>query len=158
MLREEVCDGIGWNSGLVHLHEGDLFSVRRPEVIAANVQFFGVDPIYFAIEEVVVLVVGESGFVSLGGDSANIKVVMAKVSETIAVRRELGVAGIAGRTHGRGGAILKGKEPELAVGIEQDVFGIRGPVIWGDGVTGTTFALTLIFDFGDGRGQRCHLF
>src|SRR5262249_53557416 len=82
-----------------------------------------------------------------------------KVRDFFAVGRELGIAGSgAGRSESGGGAAIQIVEPELAVGVEEEVLGIRRPMVCGDGIARAAFALTLIFNGGDRRHQGCKLF
>ncbi len=51
MDRDPVWDGIVRHLGLVHLEKREKFRIGRPEVVAAHVEFFFVDPIHFTIED-----------------------------------------------------------------------------------------------------------
>ena len=59
---DPVGDGVLGDFGFVHLEVGDGFGVGRPEVVAANVELFEVDPVDLAVEEGVGGVAGEGGF------------------------------------------------------------------------------------------------
>ena len=84
MRGQPIGDGVGRNLSLIHLEEGDLAAVGRPEVIAAHAEFFGVDPVHFAIQDVFVGVVGER-LRLLPRNGLDIEVVLADVRDAVAV-------------------------------------------------------------------------
>ena len=56
VVRNEIRDRILRNLHLVHLHVYDVLSIRRPKIIAADVEFLLIHPVHFAIEHVVSVV------------------------------------------------------------------------------------------------------
>src|SRR5580692_3027026 len=94
MRGHPVGDWVGGHSGFVHAQKDDAFAVGRPEVIAADTQLFGVDPIDLAVQQVdiflfvvfvfVIFVAGELGL-TFAGYVAHIKVVPADVGQAAAV-------------------------------------------------------------------------
>ena len=78
--RNPIGDGIGRHFLLVHLEEGDLLSVWRPEVIAARVELFLVDPVDFAVQQIVVAIFGQGPLVS-SAQRPHVQVVFADVRD-----------------------------------------------------------------------------
>src|SRR5215472_2228437 len=158
MLRKKVDNRICRHASLIHLEEDNLAAVRRPEVIAADIQFLGIDPIHLAVEDVFVFVVSQCGLIATF-NRPDIEAVLAKVRNLFAVGRELGIAGsAAGSGESGGGAAIQIVEPELAVSVEKEVLGIGRPMVCGDGIARAAFALTLVFNGGDRRHQGSELF
>ena len=133
------------DAGLVHLEVGDFLRVRRPEVVAADVELFEVNPVDNAVEEGAVVRVGEGQ----GGRGAigplDVEIVVVEVGDELAVGGKPGI--VAGRQAGvadlHAGAVLQRVEPEGAVGIEKDVLGVGRPDVVGLVITGAVIAVAL---------------
>ena len=108
MRRQPVGDGICRHPVLIHLQKNNFVPFRRPEEVAAHGQFFGVNPVDFAVQNVVVFVfifilvpvfflaflfflAREWTFTFLSRDWMDIEIVLAHVGEALAVRRKLRV-------------------------------------------------------------------
>ena len=103
-----------------------MFTVGRPEVVGADVQFFGVHPIDLAVQHVVLI----GGIFHIGGVFSelllafsfyrlDVQVVITNVGQARSVRRKLGIA-IRLRRGGElnGGTGVQRVKPELAVRVE----------------------------------------
>src|SRR5205807_8407826 len=133
---QPVGDGIGRYAVLIHLQKNNFVPFRRPEEVAAHGQFFGVNPVDFAVQNVVVFVFifilaflfllpREWTFAFLSRDGMDIKIVLAHVGEPLAVRRKLRVfARVRRRRKLHRRSRIQSVIPELSVGIEEQVFGI----------------------------------
>ena len=130
-----------------------MAAVGRPEVIAADLQFFGVEPIDFAVQDVLVRIFGQL-LLFLTGSGLHVEVVFTQVGDMAAIGRELRVVSrlrCGGELHR--GAALQTVEPQLTQGIEQKMLGIGGPPVGSDGITSNAFLLALILDLVHVRGQ-----
>src|SRR5262249_11416845 len=118
MRRNPISDRIGGNLGLIHLQEGDLTAIRRPEVVAAHIQLFRVHPIHFGVQQAFVLVISELPLLS-SGRWPDIEVVFTHIGDMGAIRRKLWIT----RWLRRGGelyrrAAVQAVHPELPERIE----------------------------------------
>src|ERR1700679_767823 len=128
-----VGGGVLGGLGLVHLEVGDGFGVGRPEVVAADVELFEVDPVDLAVEEGVGGVVGEGGLFAGAGYGADVEVVSVEVGDVGGVGGELGViagafVGVDDEGAGAGGDVV---EPEAAAVVDEEMFGVGGPEVGG---------------------------
>src|ERR1019366_1695379 len=167
MRRQPVGDGIGRYTSLIHLQKNDLFSFRRPEEVAAHRQFFGVHPVHFAVQDVVFsffgfvsiliflflfFLAGQQTFAFLSRNRMHIKIVLAHVSEPLAVRRKLRVlAGVRRRRKLHRRSRIQAVIPELSPRIEEQVFGIGRPGVGGDVIARHALFLALVTDLAHGR-------
>ncbi len=60
----EVSDWVRRHFRLVHLQKHKFFPVRRPEIIAAHGQFFRINPVHFAVEQIVIAIFGDGNFLT----------------------------------------------------------------------------------------------
>ena len=167
MRGEPVGDGVGGDAGLVGLQEENLTALGRPEKIGADGEFFGVEPVDFAVEDLAFVGLGAILFLvlvflfvqkgALAGeafDGMYVQVVFADVGETFSVGGELGIlAGVGRGGELDGGTGVEAVIPELAVSVEEEMAGIGGPGVGGDVIAGDAFFLALVADFGGGRGE-----
>ena len=96
MRGQPVDNRIGRDGFLIHLQEDDFFAVRRPEVVTAHTQLFGVHPIHFAVQDVLVRVLGQ-GLAILRSHRLDEEVVLAHVGDVSSIGRELGILSRVGR-------------------------------------------------------------
>ena len=146
MGRNPVVDRVLRHLGLVHLQIGEALRVRRPEVVAARLQLFFVDPVHLAVED------GRVGGGSHdGGGRAGLaqlddgEAVVANEGDGFAVGRELGiVAGAgAGKANLNAGAVAQIVDPQPAVGVEEQVRRVRRPEVAGHPVALAMVAVRL---------------
>ncbi len=153
---DPVGDGILGDFGLIHLEVGDGFGVGRPEVVAADVELFEVDPVDFAVEEGVGGVVGEGGLSACGGDGVDVEIVVVEVGDVGGVGGEFGIVagafvGVNDEGSGAGGDVV---EPEVATIVDEEMLGVGGPDVGGHAVTG---AVVCIFFVDGGGGEFAKL-
>ena len=79
------------HAGLVHLEVGDFARVGRPEVVAADVELFEVDPVDAAIEQRVVVGGGEGQGRRGAVGALDVEIVVVQVGDELAVGGELGI-------------------------------------------------------------------
>ena len=66
------------------------FPFGRPEIIASAIQLFLVNPIHFAVEQVIAAILGELAFTVMA-DRVHINVVIADIGNLAAIGRKLGI-------------------------------------------------------------------
>ncbi len=153
--RHPVRNWIGRNLLLVHLEKRDLLSIRRPEIIAARVQLFLVNPVDFTVQQIVVAIFGQRPLVS-AAQRPSIQVVLANVRDATSIRRELGVlARLGARSNLHRSAGIQRVKPKLALRIEEQMFGIGRPMIRGDRIALRRFLLALVLHGVGGWRQSC---
>ena len=84
MLRDEVGNRVGGDFGFIHLQEYDLAGIGRPEIIAADIKLFGIDPVHFTVKKIVVAVCGER-FFPAAINMLHYQVVLANIRNAFAV-------------------------------------------------------------------------
>jgi hypothetical protein len=125
--------------------------------MAANIQFFRVYPIHFAVENVLVGVISEL-LAALSRNGLDIEVVLAEKSDTFAVGRELRIlTRIRRRRKLQRSSIIQVVEPQLTIRVEKQVFGVGSPYVRSYVVASHTFSLSLVFDFVHVRREACKL-
>ena len=167
MRGHPVGDGISRHPSLIHLQKNNFLSFRRPEIIAAHVQFFRVNPVHFAVQDVVLFllvrvllfvflffIARERMFTLLASDGMNIKIVLAHVCEPLAIGRKLRIfARVRRRRKLHRRSRIQAVIPELSLRIEEQMLGIRRPRISGDVIPRHAFFLALVLDVAGRRRQ-----
>ncbi len=157
MRRHPVGDGIGWHLLLVHLQEGDLFAVRRPEVITAHAQFLGIHPVDFAVQDVFIGIVSELTPLE-HSDRLRVEVVLAQVGDVLAVGRELGIlAWVRRRRELDRDPVVEAVEPQLPLRIEQQVFRVGTPDVGRHVIAQHSLFFPFVLDLGRVRRKARQL-
>src|SRR5207302_10753033 len=103
--------------------------VWRPEIITSDSQFLFLNPVDFAVQDIVAVVLRRECqlvLARISGKGTHVQVVLAYIGNPLALGRKLGIAaGICSRGHLDSSARLQRVIPELTLGVEQQMLGIR---------------------------------